>query len=216
MPTSSCEADTLEAAAATDSCTNCPVIAAVVFVMLALVGSAMTLPPDQTRSPREPALERSRGKTMMRSTAEGRYEEELAVATGASIATACGYPRVNCARVMLGGVGVVYDFKAVIFFGSHLCTHHAELCLLQLRRECRCLGRSARSSSHGIACMGARTKRGEEPVAVHLSSLYHTRCGDATTTTTNRYLSLWHPLRIFNILNSSGSVCLLSELNTIK
>lgn len=68
-------APTVEAAAATDSCTKLPAVAVMVLlVTLANVGSAIALPPERMRSPRELAFERSLGTTMRRSAGDGRYE----------------------------------------------------------------------------------------------------------------------------------------------
>jgi hypothetical protein len=107
MPISSGEAANVEAAAATDSCTNWPaVIAAVVFVRLALVGSAMALPPAHTISLSALALEKRRGNTMRRSAGDGKYELPLVRAAGASIATDCGYPRVPRERDVRSGAGM--------------------------------------------------------------------------------------------------------------
>lgn len=66
------------AAAAADSCTNFPAAVAVVpLVRLAMVGSAITLPPESIASPYELTLSKRRGKTMRRSAGEGRNEVML-------------------------------------------------------------------------------------------------------------------------------------------
>lgn len=64
----------------------------------------------------------------MRSTAEGKYEEALAVATGASIATACGYPRADCARVILVEQGWSTNLKRSSSL-DRTCAHTALSCV---------------------------------------------------------------------------------------
>lgn len=90
---SSCDAARPDATATTDCCTNCPaVVATVLFDKLALVGSAITLPPFHTRSLSELALEKRRGNTMSRSAGEGRYELAFVRAARASIASSLRMP----------------------------------------------------------------------------------------------------------------------------
>jgi len=50
------------------------------------VGSAMTLPPERTISPREVALAKRRGKAISKSTGDGKNEVALVSAPGVSIA----------------------------------------------------------------------------------------------------------------------------------
>lgn len=69
------------AAAATDSCTNLlDIVAVVPLVRLAIVGSAITLPPERIMSPSELALPKSRGKTIRRSAGDGRNEVMFVIA----------------------------------------------------------------------------------------------------------------------------------------
>ena len=91
MLISSVDPEVAAAAAATDSCTNFPAVVAVVpLVRLAIVGSAITLPPESIASPYELTLSKRRGKTMRRSAGEGRNEVMLVNAPAVAAMPAWG------------------------------------------------------------------------------------------------------------------------------
>ena len=101
-------------AAATDSCANLPAIVAVVpLVRLAIVGSAMTLPPERIMSPNSLALPKRRGKTMRRSAGDGKNEVMLVNAPEVW-SMAAG---VRCA-VSRRGWGGIFEL-AVLLRGAH-------------------------------------------------------------------------------------------------
>jgi hypothetical protein len=84
-----------KAAAAMDSCTNPELVVVMVLLVRLAVGSAITLPPERIRSPRELALEKRRGRAMSKSAGDGKNEVALADAPGVSIVGGCGYPRIG-------------------------------------------------------------------------------------------------------------------------